>query len=242
MGAVRCGRPCSFCSVSPPSLPALNTVPSVCGGCLLRVQGCGWTRAGWRRWAAWPSCGRSTWRRRACRRERTCSVRCWAWWWARVRTRGALRSPSLRLPHRREESGTRASRMRVSHCVSLTGSLSHRLSHCVSHGVAERGGGRACGRGVRPSVQANSRTHVPQKRTGFISIDTSPVSIISVLPVQTVAVVWGSEQHGGCAAAGPAARGGLGHGGGSGGGGVGALPPRRHRLRCTHGTRRSLAG
>jgi hypothetical protein len=29
--------------------------------------------------------------------------------------------------------------VRVSHCVSLTGSLSHRLSHCVSHGAAEPG-------------------------------------------------------------------------------------------------------
>jgi hypothetical protein len=34
-------------------------------------------------------------------------------------------------------------------------------------------------------VQVNSRTHVPQKLTGFISLYTNPVSILTV-PIQTV--------------------------------------------------------
>jgi hypothetical protein len=33
--------------------------------------------------------------------------------------------------------------------------------------------------------QVNSRTHVPQKLTGLISLYTNPVSILSV-PIQTV--------------------------------------------------------
>jgi hypothetical protein len=61
-----------------------------------------------------------------------------------------LRSPSLRLPHRREESGTRASRMRVSHCVSLTGSY------------GEAGGG------ARRS-EAGPTTGVLPLRSGFMA-------------------------------------------------------------------------